>query len=324
MATMTRRFSVTLYLMRQSKIMRMKTTEQFAADLYDVNQSINVIGNYNGAREKILVECLVCGCRWAAIPNNLLRGKGCPRCAGNEKHTQESFLNTVNRVNPDVEVIGKYVSKKDKIEARCKSCGHIWAPIGDSLLAGHGCPKCKSRKLSADRMKNIVDFTAELSSKNRNIVIVSEYFGTHRNALFQCLTCGYQWNALPNNVLRGTGCPKCSASHGERIVSQILDRLNIDYRREYVFNDCRTKRVMPFDFYLPKYNACIEYDGIQHFEPVKYFGGVDGFRDRRKKDRDKNLYCLNNKIRLLRVPYYEDDIQDMISTFIRLCDEGVV
>jgi len=26
-----------------------------------------------------------------------------------------------------------------------------------------------------------------------------------------------------------------------------------------------------FDFYLPDYNLCIEFDGIQHFEEVKYW-----------------------------------------------------
>ena len=34
---------------------------------------------------------------------------------------------------------------------------------------------------------------------------------------------------------------------------------------------------MPFDFYLPKHNICIEYDGKQHFEPIDIFGGEDEF-----------------------------------------------
>ena len=27
------------------------------------------------------------------------------------------------------------------------------------------------------------------------------------------------------------------------------------------------------DFYLPKYNLFIEYNGKQHYEPIEYFGG---------------------------------------------------
>ena len=60
---------------------------------------------------------------------------------------------------------------------------------------------------------------------------------------------------------------------------------------------------LPFDFYLPDYNLCIEYDGKQHYEPVNLFGGMDGFIKRQKNDNIKNQYCLLHDIGLVRIPY---------------------
>jgi len=51
----------------------------------------------------------------------------------------------------------------------------------------------------------------------------------------------------------------------------------------------------------------IEYDGIQHFKPIKYFGGEEKFKFQQKTDFIKNEYCKNNNIKLLRIPYWEFD-----------------
>ena len=67
------------------------------------------------------------------------------------------------------------------------------------------------------------------------------------------------------------------------------------------------------DFYLPSYNLVIEFDGIQHFEPVEHFGGEKNFQITQKRDRDKNEYCKKNNINILRIPYWEfDNIENII------------
>ena len=62
------------------------------------------------------------------------------------------------------------------------------------------------------------------------------------------------------------------------------------------------KRKMSFDdfFYLPSYNLCIEFDGIQHFIPCKMFGGYEGYNRNVLNDKAKNDYCSKNKIKKLR------------------------
>ena len=71
---------------------------------------------------------------------------------------------------------------------------------------------------------------------------------------------------------------------------------------------------LPFDFYLPNYNICIEYDGEQHFKPIKYFGGQKAFQSQQQKDEIKNKYCQDNKIKLIRISYMDyDNIEKILN-----------
>lgn len=77
------------------------------------------------------------------------------------------------------------------------------------------------------------------------------------------------WEARINHVMYGdSGCPHCKTSKGERRVEQYLKENNIEYNKQYKFKDCKDIRCLPFDFYLPNHNTCIEYDGEQHVRPA--------------------------------------------------------
>ena len=66
-------------------------------------------------------------------------------------------------------------------------------------------------------------------------------------------------------------------------------------------------RELPFDFYIPDLNITIEYDGRQHYEIIDYFGGLDGFIDTKIRDTIKTIYCKENNIKLIRIPYWDFD-----------------
>lgn len=109
-------------------------------------------------------------------------------------------------------------------------------------------------------------------------------------------------------------------STGEALISRILDKEKVTYIKQKKFEDCTNLRKgrycykLPFDFYVPEKNTCIEYDGLQHFEPVKHFGGEERFKQRLILDKIKNKYCKKNKIKLLRVPYYlkPSEVEELI------------
>ena len=58
-----------------------------------------------------------------------------------------------------------------------------------------------------------------------------------------------------------------------------------------------------FDFYLPKYNLAIEFQGEQHYKPIKYWGGEEGFQRRLVNDNDKREWCKKQNIHLLEIPF---------------------
>ena len=82
--------------------------------------------------------------------------------------------------------------------------------------------------------------------------------------------------------------------------------MSAEFEPQYTFDDCKNIYVLRFDFgilYNDKLLGLIEYDGKQHFEPIEYFGGKDGFIETQKRDKIKNEYCKVHNIPLLRLPY---------------------
>lgn len=55
------------------------------------------------------------------------------------------------------------------------------------------------------------------------------------------------------------------------------------------------------DIYFPKENVAIEYQGLQHFKPVEYFGGEEGFKNTRERDQRKLQKCKENRCALIFV-----------------------
>ena len=114
------------------------------------------------------------------------------------------------------------------------------------------------------------------------------------------------FHQTPHNHLAGNGCPICRESKGESQIAKWLDDNNIKYIRQHRFPDCKFKLPLPFDFYLPKHNICIEYQGIQHFKPRSKFGGVKEFEKMKERDMIKVKYCNEKGISLLVISYLDD------------------
>lgn len=116
----------------------------------------------------------------------------------------------------------------------------------------------------------------------------------------------------PLSHLQGNGCPNCSESKGEKIIAKYLDKNNISYYRQHKFDDCKNIFQLPFDFYIPKYRTCIEFDGKQHYEPADFFGGIEAFEKLKTNDRIKDDYCEDNFINIIRIRYDQMDKIDSI------------
>ena len=57
------------------------------------------------------------------------------------------------------------------------------------------------------------------------------------------------------------------------------------------------------DIFVPSLSLAIEYQGIQHYEPVEFFGGLEGLRYRQKLDQRKAMLCRTNGVQLVHFRY---------------------
>ena len=71
------------------------------------------------------------------------------------------------------------------------------------------------------------------------------------------------------------------------------------------------------DLYIPSLRTAIEYQGIQHYHPIEFFGGEEALSQRQELDRVKKELCEENEVRLIIWPYSipptEKNLRDMLS-----------
>lgn len=119
--------------------------------------------------------------------------------------------------------------------------------------------------------------------------------------------------------MTGNGCKKCKASFREKQIIRFFEEHNVSFIHQKTFDNCRgIKNKLPFDFYLPVYKICIEYDGEQHFNIVKNWGGQSLIDKYKVTDKIKTEYCKNNNIRLIRIKYDEDLLHKLNELYVTL------
>lgn len=197
----------------------------------------------------------------------------------------------------------EYKSNKIHIAIECPNHG-IFLQRPNDHLTGYGCRKCGIERTSISKTSNKKSFIEKsnklyLNYYNYDKVI---YNKSDINIIITCPKHG-DFNKSPNSHLMGQGCPNCKISKGELGIKNFLDKKNIKYLYQHTFKDCKNKYVLKFDFYLPDYNMCIEYDGQQHYKCKEFWGGKKAFEYLKINDEIKNLYCKEKGITLYRIKY---------------------
>jgi very-short-patch-repair endonuclease len=199
-----------------------------------------------------------------------------------------------------------YKNNKSKIDIICKEHG-IFSQRPDSHLRGVECLLCGLEKFKKTQRKNITKIVDDFNNFHnyKYDYCLMKYKNAHTKILIICKKCNFIFSQTPNTHLR-CGCPNCKESKGEKTINNFLIKNNILYERQKKFDKCIYKSKLFFDFYLPEYNICIEYDGLQHFDIINYFGGEKNFKLMKIRDRIKNDYCKKNNIKLIRIKYNEN------------------
>lgn len=135
--------------------------------------------------------------------------------------------------------------------------------------------------------------------------------------------CGNTFLTLANTLRSGdvSSCGCSVHSKGETKVSEWLNSHDIVYELHKSFDDCRSDIgcKLNFDFYLPRQGVLIECNGVQHYEPVDFFGGEERFAYQLRHDSIKHEYAKQKGFRYLVLDCRKDNlscIDDILSDFL--------
>jgi hypothetical protein len=183
---------------------------------------------------------------------------------------------------------------------------------------GSGCNKCAVEKVHEKQKINFDEFVRRALSVHGSKY---EYNSVNYTDIFTpteiiCAKHG-EFSQNPRDHYRGAGCPKCLSSRGENAIRIILQGLGIEFEEQKTFSGLKHKYKLRCDFYLPVFNTVIEFNGLQHYQPVSVFGGLAGFMKNQKRDVIKYEYLNSAGIGLIIVRYDNENIHDYLKGKIK-------
>lgn len=279
------------------------TTEQFVKKanvihkcLYDYSAAV-----YKGIHEKVKIICLNNNHGiFEQTPNSHLRGAGCNKCANKYSPTTQEFIKKAKSIHGDKYDYSLVDYKKNRIKVKiiCKTHGTFEQTPHNHIHSKQGCAECtQTKKLD---LKGFLEKTLLTHGDKYDYSLVCNIINAKAKITILCKKHGAFKQATGMHLF-GVGCPTCRESKGERGIRHYLIEKNINFIAQKKFDECKDSNYLPFDFYLPDFNICIEFDGEQHFKEVKHFGGVEYLKNIQKKDKIKTEFCLKNDISLIRI-----------------------
>jgi hypothetical protein len=292
-------------------------TDKFISKSKDIhgNKYDYSLVEYINNREKVKIICPIHG----VFEQNAaahLRGQICKKCNDNNYRLNKNiFIEKSKGVHGnkyDYSLI-KYKNNKSKVKIICPIHG-VFEQRVDSHLQGRGCKKCaieyKKNKL---KNKNFIEKAKDVHADKYDYSLV-EYINNREKVKIICPIHGV-FEQIPYSHLKGMGCYICKDSIGENIIDNYLSKQGIRYNRQKKFKNCKNKKHLKFDFYIPDKNLCIEYNGKQHYESVDYFGGEKTLSYIKKNDFIKKDFCKKQNIKL-KIIKYDDNILKKIENII--------
>jgi hypothetical protein len=235
---------------------------------------------------------------------------GCPKC-GIQNTTKKNQIGwdavydlfLVAHSNKYEYDQGTFTDVSSKMKIKCTQ--HGWFTQKPySHYGGSGCIKCA---FTDNGEKKQIDFDEFVS---RSILIHGDKFKYNKSAYINIFTpieieCPKHGIFLqsPRNHYRGSGCHKCISSRGETLIRVLLQQYNVKFEEQKTFADLTHKNKLRCDFYLPDFNTVIEFNGLQHYEPISIFGGINGLIQTQKRDMIKYAYLETNKIELIIIRF---------------------
>lgn len=282
--------------------------------------------DYVNTKSAIQVECGQCKTPYTCTMANY-RNK--------RRHRECSTANRAENSKLPISEVRKYITGmgdellstsfdgcNKNIDVKCGVCLSInTLTFGNYKQFGKQCKTCANNKLREERAFTI-DFVRAYVKEQGDVLQSNEYVNALEYIDFACGACTRPFRTtFAHYKHHGSRCLCNSQSIGEKAVEDYLKHKQIRYIRQKKYDDCKNAQKLPFDFYLPDLDILIEFDGIQHFKPIEYFGGETTFLLQQYNDKIKTQYCIDNMICLVRICYTEiKKVNDILDNYLNDAD----
>lgn len=293
--------------------------EDFCQKIRDKYPEENLkVLEYTGAKEKGVILCEKCGNKYELKnASNFLskyKKKVCSKCFPREDTTEIGHkVNFLIQKTKNLKLLNVYTKITDDLEFLCLKCNGTFKRKPQMFLKSQKCPICETYSI----LKTEECFRKELLDKlNGEYELLGNYSGTNTRTLFKHNDCDFVFESTPHIILQKTPCPKCKRfnSKGEIRIKKFLENNYINYESQKHFSELKQ---LSFDFYLPEKNILIEYQGEQHFQSIKFFGGEKKYLKQTENDNLKRNFCKINNFILIEIGYFDyNNIENILSKWL--------
>jgi len=236
--------------------------------------------------EKLLWKCSN-GHEWFAEFGSVKSGRWCRKCFDDSRRINNSHFLAEKNCGKCLDG-DKYINNKSLLAWQCRD-GHIWNAAVANIIKGKWCPYCaKNAKKTIVQMKNIAESRGGECLSNL-------YVNSQTKLLWKC-SIGHLWQAIPNNIVKGSWCPVCSGSIGERACTEILKQLT---NNEFVKVRPKWLQGLELDAYCKDLNLAVEYNGKYHYEKVFAFQNDESLENIKERDSRKRRLCKAQGVTLV-------------------------
>ena len=124
-----------------------------------------------------------------------------------------------------------------------------------------------------------------------------------KNIFYSRLKNNYR--SLENHIRQEKGFDEVGSYVMEK---HLLNLLTIEFPLYTIISQHSPKWLngQRFDIFIKELNFAVEYNGIQHFEPVDFFGGIEGLARTQFLDTQKREKALKNGVKIFEINYNQN------------------
>lgn len=183
--------------------------------------------------------------------------------------------------------------------------------IASDFVYGRRCKFCTNRYDLGIKYKDSIGFKypqyIDFWSEKNKMTPFEVGCGSHVMIWAKCKNNKHEdyLRIIKDSIRFNFECPSCSNNYvGEKKIENILKYNDVNYILQYKFDDLKGvgNKKLSYDFYIPSHNILIEFQGIQHYKPIDFFG-KDYFEIQKEHDERKLNYAKANNFKLILISY---------------------